>query len=162
MAKTLDDLELRALLGVDPGAGRAAGRYAANARYLSSLDGFNIKRPAIPPHVFRPERDRALAPAAPTGLYPLDLSARLEAEGPATTPLILARYGRIRAGESLTTAFRASTELHYVIAGAGRTTFGAGGAGGAESVEWASGDAFPLPAAAPSSIRPRRTPSCGS
>jgi gentisate 1,2-dioxygenase len=142
MAKTLDDLELRALLGVDPDPGRAAGPHAANARYLSSLDGFNIKRPAIPAHVFGAERDRALAPGAPTGLYPLDLSARLEVEGPATTPLILARYARIRAGEGLATAFRASTELHYVIAGAGRTAFGAGGA---ESVAWGPGDVVCLP-----------------
>jgi hypothetical protein len=68
MAKTRDELSLRELLGLDAGAAPAATAYTANARYLSSLDGFDVKRPGIPPHVFRDERDRALDPAAPTGL----------------------------------------------------------------------------------------------
>ena len=61
MGKTLDELELRALLDTDPGRPRAPSPYARNARYLTSLDGFNIKRPAIPAHVFRAERDRWVA-----------------------------------------------------------------------------------------------------
>ena len=103
MAKTLDELELRALLGVDSNAPQAPSPYVRNARYLTSLDGFNIKRPAIPAHVFRAERDRALSPGTPTGLVPLDLSAVLGLAYPATTPLILSRYARIRAGEALST-----------------------------------------------------------
>ena len=77
MAKTLDELELRALLAADSAAPREPSPYMDNARYLTSLDGFNIKRPDVPAHVFRAERDRALAPGAPTGLVPLDLSATL-------------------------------------------------------------------------------------
>ena len=119
MAKTLDELELRALLAADSAAPRAPSPYTDNARYLTSLDGFNIKRPAIPAHVFRAERDRALAPGAPTGLVPLDLSATLGLGYPATTPFILSRYARIRAGDTLSTAFRASTELYHVIRGCG-------------------------------------------
>ena len=141
MAKTLDDLALRELLGVDEAApARPATPYTARARYLSSLDGFNIKQPAIPAHVFRAERDRALDPATPTGLVPLDLSGALQLEGPATTPLILARYARIRAGETLETRFTASTELYYAIRGAGTSRFGDG-----EAIAWAAGDAFALP-----------------
>jgi len=141
MAKTLDDLALRELLGVDEAAPpRAATPYTARARYLSSLDGFNIKQPAIPAHVFRAERDRALDPAAPTGLVPLDLSGALQLDGPATTPLILARYARIRAGETLDTRFAASTELYYAIRGAGTSRFGDG-----EVIAWAAGEAFALP-----------------
>jgi gentisate 1,2-dioxygenase len=141
MAKTLDDLALRELLGVDETAPpRAATPYTARARYLSSLDGFNVKQPAIPAHAFRAERDRALDPAAPTGLVPLDLSGLLQLDGPATTPLILARYARVRAGEGLETRFAASTELYYAIRGAGTTRFGDG-----ESISWATGDAFALP-----------------
>src|SRR5258708_1924165 len=34
--------------------------YARRARYYSSADGFNIKRPRIPAPVFARERDRAL------------------------------------------------------------------------------------------------------
>ncbi|HEV8306986.1 MAG TPA: cupin domain-containing protein [Methylomirabilota bacterium] len=142
MAKTVDELPLRALFGLDTEAGRPPTALSANARYLSSLDGFNIKRPSIPPRVFLDERDRALDPATATGLIPLDLSGELELDGPATTPLILARYARIRTGDSLTTAFTASTELAYVIRGSGTTTFGARGG---EPIAWQDGDAFGLP-----------------
>ncbi len=122
MAKTMDEAALRGLLGYVEGEATAAPTpYTGGARYLSSLDGFNIKRPQVPAHVFLAERDRAFAAGAPTGLIPLDLSRLLDVAGPATTPLILARYARIRAGERLQTAFPASTELYYVIQGAGTT-----------------------------------------
>jgi gentisate 1,2-dioxygenase len=146
VAKTVDELELRELLHLDAAAAPAAGRYAGNARYLSSLDGFDIKKPAIPPRVFQAERDRALDPATPSGLVPLDLSATLELPYPATTPLVLARYARIRAGERLRTTFGASTELYYAIRGAGRTSFGPGGA---EVIAWGPADAFGLPGGSP-------------
>ncbi len=140
MAKTLDQLELRALLAADSAGPRAPSLYADNARYLTSLDGFNIKRPAIPAHLFRAERDQVLAPGAPTGLVPLDLSATLGLGYPATTPFILSRYGRIRAGDTLSTAFRASTELYHVIRGSGTTRTGDGG-----SLVWQEADTFCLP-----------------
>lgn len=113
--------------------------YTRRARYYSSADGFNIKRPAVPAHVFTAERDRALDPAAPTGLIPLDLSGPLGLEFPATTPLILSRYARIRAGESLRTAFVASGELYYVLEGEGETAWGD------EGLAWEAGDVFHLP-----------------
>ena len=140
MAKTVDELELRTLLGMSAEPERAPRPYAANARYLSSLDGFNIKRPAVPAHVFRAERDRALAADTPTGLIPLDLGPLLGLDFPATAPMMLSRYARIRAADTLTTGFKASTELYYVIAGSGTTAFGA-----VETLEWGPGDAFCLP-----------------
>jgi gentisate 1,2-dioxygenase len=118
-------------------------RYTRRARYHSSADAFNIKHPRIPPHVFRAERDQALDPAAPTGLIALDLSEPLQLDFAATTPLILARYARIRAGETLPTRFVASGELYYVIGGAGESTWGA------ESLEWETGDVFCLPGGYP-------------
>ena len=142
MAKTVDDVELRELLGIDAHPERPATPYTADARYFSSLDGFNIKRPPIPPHVFLSERDQALGPTTPTGLIPLDLAPILGVDSPVTTPLILARYARIRARETLTTTFRASAVLCYVIAGSGRTTFGEDGR---EAINWEPGDAFCLP-----------------
>ena len=142
MAKTADELTLRELLGLEAGPERPGTAYTANARYRSSLDGFNIKRPAIPAQVFRELRDRALGPAALTGLVPLDLSGALQLDSPATTPLILARYARIRAGDQLETRFVASTELHYVIRGTGTTRFGAGGS---EAITWEAGDVLALP-----------------
>ncbi len=140
MATTLDETALRELLGIDGTAAPPVTPYTAEARYLTSLDGFDVKQPAIPAHVFRAERDRAQAAGAPTGLVPLDLSAVLEVPGPATTPLILARYARIRAGETLETQFAASTELYYAMRGAGTTRFGAG-----ETVAWGAGDVMVLP-----------------
>lgn len=158
MAKTVDELTLRGLLGIADSPGRpSSSPYTRNARYLSSLDGFNIKRPAIPPAIFREERDRALDSSTPTGLIPLDLSSRLGLPYPATTPLVLAQYARVRAGERLTTELRATTEFWYVMRGSGRTTFGSGGsgryggadgpagAGGREAIDWAPGDIFCLP-----------------
>ena len=116
--------------------------YTRRARYFSSADGFNIKRPRIPAHAFLAERDRAFAPAAPTGLIQLDLSGALEIEFPATTPLILARYAVIRAGETLRTAFAASGQIYHVIAGAGDTSWGG------DTLAWDEGDIFCLPGAA--------------
>jgi gentisate 1,2-dioxygenase len=140
MAKTLDELELRTLLDTPSTAPRGSSPYAANARYLTSLDGFNIKRPPIPAYMFRAERDRALAPETPTGLVPLDLSSELGLEYPATTPLILSSYARIGAGETLSTTFRASAEIYHVIRGSGTTTAGDG-----VSIAWQARDTFCLP-----------------
>lgn len=145
MAKTVDELELRHLLGIGAGTPVAPSPYTVNARYLSSLDGFNIKRPAVPAAIFREERDRALDPRTSTGLIALDLSARLGLPYPATTPLVLARYARIRAGEHLATELRATTEFYYALRGSGRTMFGSGGSGGREAISWAPGDVFCLP-----------------
>jgi gentisate 1,2-dioxygenase len=146
MAKTLDELELRTLLDAESTVPRGSSPYEANARYLTSLDGFNIKRPPIPAHMFRAERDRALAGDTPTGLLPLDLSSALGLEYPATTPLILSSYARIRAGETLSTAFRASAEIYHVIRGSGTTTAdGADGAGGGASIAWQARDTFCVP-----------------
>ena len=114
-------------------------RYTRRARYYSSAQAFNIKRPRVPAHVFLAERDRALDPASPTGLIALDLSEPLETDFPATTPLILARYARIRVGERLATRFKASGEIYYVVSGAGETSWGD------ETLAWDRGDAFCLP-----------------
>jgi gentisate 1,2-dioxygenase len=143
MAKTFDGMELRTLIAPDATAPRAVSPFTDNARYLTSLDGFNIKRPAVPAHSFRAERDRALAPGAPTGLVPLDLSSTLGLGYPATTPFILSRYARIRAGETLDTAFDASTELYHVIRGSGTTRLGSG-----ETLPWQTADTFCLPGGA--------------
>jgi gentisate 1,2-dioxygenase len=143
MAKSLDQMELRTLIDPDAAPPRTASPFTDNARYLTSLDGFNIKRPAVPAHSFRAERDRALAPGAPTGLVPLDLSATLGLGYPATTPFILSRYARIRAGETLDTEFDASTELYHVIRGSGATRLGSG-----ETLSWQTADTFCLPGGA--------------
>jgi gentisate 1,2-dioxygenase len=113
--------------------------YSRRALYYSSADGFNIKRPPVPARTFTAERDAALAPSGPTGLVALDQRHELGVDFAATTPLLLARYARIRAGEKLATRFVASGEIYYVIAGRGETTIGA------EALGWTAGDAFCLP-----------------
>ncbi len=113
--------------------------YTKRARYYSSADGFNIARPPIPAHQFIAERDAARDPRTATGLIPLDLGPVLQTGFPATAPLILARYARIRSGEKLATRFLASGELYYVIQGRGETQLGA------EAIAWETGDAFCLP-----------------
>lgn len=120
-------------------ATRVETPYTQRARYYSSLDGFNIQKPAIPAHVFVAERDHAFDAATPTGLIPCDLSAPLAIAFPATAPFVLARYARIRAGERLATRFAASGALYYVISGSGETVQGG------DAIAWDEGDAFCLP-----------------
>lgn len=111
----------------------------ARARFFNPGNAFDIQLPAVPDHVFTAEPARALDAATPTGLIACDLSAVLDCPFPATSPLILARYGRIRAGESLQTAFAASGVICYVIQGQGATK------GQAGALEWEPGDVFILP-----------------
>lgn len=108
--------------------------HTARARYFDSGNAFAIKHPPVPRHVFLAERDRALAADTPTGLIDLDLGAALGLDTPATTPLILARYARIRAGEPLPTQFRASGVIVHVIRGTGHST------GPRDRIAWRPGD----------------------
>jgi quercetin dioxygenase-like cupin family protein len=111
----------------------------ARARYFNTGNAFNVQLPPVPDHSFTKEPARALDPETPTSLISCDLSKELGCAFPATTPLVLARYARIRAGESLRTEFAASGIIAYVITGAGNTECGA------ERVDWNTGDVFVLP-----------------
>lgn len=95
----------------------------------------------VPPYVFADEQRRALDPQCPTGLVPLDISNLLGTAYPATTPVLLARYVVVRAGESLEHAFEATGEIYYVARGAGMS-----GAGDTR-IAWRAGDVFVLPGA---------------
>jgi gentisate 1,2-dioxygenase len=113
--------------------------YQRRARYFDSGNAFALKYPPVPCHQFLAERDRALDPATGTAVIPLDLSDRLGSEFAATTPLILTRYLRIRARDTLRTQLKASGELYYVIKGSGET------GNGADRIAWGPGDVFCLP-----------------
>lgn len=117
----------------------AATDLARRARFISVEDGFNIKRPALEPCSFDAELWRARDPATPTGRIDLDCSHRLGIPWPATSPLMLASYARIRRGETLTGATAATAEILCVAAGRGRTTRADA------SFEWGPGDVFCLP-----------------
>jgi gentisate 1,2-dioxygenase len=116
--------------------------YAARARYFDSGNAFALKYPKVPSHQFVAERDRAFDAATGTALIPLDLSAELGLDYPATTPLILTAYARIAAGERLATRFKGSGELYYVMRGQGRTT------NRGDTIAWGPGDIFCLPGGA--------------
>ncbi len=106
-----------------------------------------MKLPPVPDHLFVDEPARAMDPDAPTGLVACDISGALGCAFPATSPLVLVRYARVRAGEALTTDFAASGVFAYVIAGAGEV------ACGAERVTWAAGDVLVLPGGVPHAYR---------
>ena len=111
----------------------------ARGRFFNTGNAFNIVNPPVPDHAFTTEPAQALDEATPTGLIACDISDALGCGFPATSPLVLARYGRIRAGETLTTDFAASGTIVYVIQGAGATSCGT------EQIGWSAGDVIVLP-----------------
>lgn len=112
---------------------------ASRARYFNPANIFTLKRPDIPCRVFGDQLDRAFDEATPTAWIACDIGAEIGCPYPATTPIILARYTKLKAGETLTGRFRATGEIYYVIAGSGR----ADKVG--ETIEWDAGDFFALP-----------------
>lgn len=119
----------------------------ARALYFNTGNAFNVQLPRVPDESFTEEPARALDPGAPTGLIACDRSKELGCSFPATTPLVLARYARIRAGETLETNFAASGVIAYVITGSGTVQCGA------ERIEWQAGDTFVLPGGLPQVYR---------
>lgn len=111
---------------------------AARARFFNSGNAFNIKLPPVPPADFAAVLEQAAAPGAATGLYACDQSAALGCAFPATTPLMLARYARIRAGEALGLDLAATGLILHVLRGHGE----------AAEFAWGPGDIFLLPAGA--------------
>ncbi len=139
-----DDLRPRSIAEMPvQHASAPRGPAEARARFFNTGNAFDVRLPPVPDALFTAEPNRALDPATPTGLIPCDLSAELGCVGPATTPLVLAQYARIRAGETLRTEFAASGVIAYVMQGAGTTTCGD------ERVEWHAGDLFILPGGVP-------------
>src|ERR1700730_15098132 len=126
--------DLRAQRGRSPNSTAAGG-----ARYSNTGSAFTLQLPRVPDESCTAEPAKALHQDTPTGLVACDRSKELGCAFPATTPLVLARYARIRAGESLETNFAASGVISYVIVGSGSTVCGS------ERIEWNSGDTFVLP-----------------
>jgi gentisate 1,2-dioxygenase len=141
-----DDFRPRDIAGM-PAQHPLTPRSAAEARgrFFNTGNAFNIVNPPVPDHVFVEEPLRALDESSPTGLIACDISGLLGCSFPATSPLLLAHYGRIRVGETLTTDFAASGTIAYVIQGAGITV------SGSEQISWSAGDVFILPGGQPAS-----------
>jgi gentisate 1,2-dioxygenase len=124
--------------GLEPVAAQASA-YTARGRYLTPTNAFGDKLPPVPAVTFTEERDRAFDRDAPSGAITLDISDRLASPSPATTPLLLARYLRVRKGETLRTRLRATAGIYYVIRGAGETTCRS------DRLAWSQGDVFRIP-----------------
>ncbi len=119
--------------------GGAMSRYAERARYICNENGFDFACPPVPARQFLAERARACDGASGTGAIELDASDALSTAWPATTPTLLCRYLKIRAGDTLQASRNASGEVLYVMHGQGES------AGGGDSIAWAAGDVFCLP-----------------
>ena len=78
------------------------------ARYHCPENGFSFAWPAVPAHQFLAERDRAMDPGTPTSTIELDIAKALGLAYPATTPTMLTRYIKLRAGDALRCAWAAS------------------------------------------------------
>ena len=74
-----------------------------------------------------------------TRIIPLDISKKLNCEGPATSPALCANFVRILAGEELSTNFNATSQLFYVMHGSGCTEFDS------TDITWKTGDFVVLP-----------------
>lgn len=86
------------------------------------------------------EFDPSLYNSGETRLIPLDLSKELKTPYPATAPSLLANFIRIKAGEFIHTQPNATSELYYIISGAGSTEVGG------DTIQWKKGDFLTLPA----------------
>ena len=97
-----------------------------------------------------PIPDRCWSPqlyrSASSGVIPLDLSAELGIDGPATSPGLAAHFVRIHPGEGIKAAAEATSSLFYVLSGQGRCHRQAQGSSPAVSLNWQQGDLFVLPA----------------
>lgn len=117
--------------------------YTRRARYFDSENAFNMVLPPVPGHSFVKERDQVLNPETDTQLIQLDQSSAMNFTFPATTPLVLAAYAKICAGDTLDYNPCASTIFVYVIKGGGASEQGK------ERIEWGEGDVFSLPGGVP-------------
>lgn len=89
----------------------------------------------VPYHSFPTE----LASGGASRVVPLDLSEALGCEGPATGPGLCANFIRLNAGDNLSLKPNATSQVLYVIEGAGSVTQGE------HHLEWGKGDFIALP-----------------
>ena len=111
---------------------------AARARFFNSGNAFNLDLAPVPAAEFGAVMAAAFASDAATGVYACDQSAAIGCPFPATTPLMLARYAVIRAGETLQLDTCASGLVGCVLRGAGSVA----------GFTWGVGDVCLLPGGA--------------
>lgn len=90
----------------------------------------------VPAKEFGPE----LYHSGESRIITLNLAEYLKTDYPATSPSLLAHFIRINKGDSINTAPNATSELYYIISGAGSTEVNG------ETISWKKGDFLTLPA----------------
>ncbi|TWM23972.1 hypothetical protein CHCC14821_0293 [Bacillus paralicheniformis] len=112
-------------------------KHARFFEYTTASDpiGSGIISP-VPVKEFGPE----LYETGETRIIPLDISEELKTDYPASSPSLLAHFIKIRSGDTIPTAPRATSELYYIVSGAGRTETGE------DTIHWQKGDFLTLPA----------------
>ena len=137
-------VETGELTTVDVGTRDFDGPFAdwtADARYFEYTRAANPIGLGLTPRVPMERFPAALHEGGSTRIVPLDLSAPMGVEGgPATSPGLLASFVRIVAGESVSTSPNATSELYYVMSGAGFSAVNGA------LVRWSEGDVLTLPA----------------
>ncbi len=108
----------------------------ARARFFNSGNAFDVKLPQVPAQMFLPPQDGRF------GVFDCDQSRALGCGFPATTPLMLARYVRLAARDTLLPVdVLATGSVWYVISGGGRL------GGAVDGFAFGAGDVFLLPGA---------------
>ena len=100
---------------------------------------FAFKLSAVPRRQFLSERDQAYTESSSSHEILLDCSAQLGTDYPATTPLLLARYLKLKAQQTLEVNRIASAEILYVLKGSGESS------NGTDTVIWGEGDVICFP-----------------
>lgn len=118
----------------------------ARGRFFNPGNAFNVILPAVPDRAFTDEPIKALDPQTPTGMTHCDASDVMECPFPATAPLVLASYARVRAGERLEMDVRATGIIYYVMQGVGVAEIGN------ERINWSEGDVFIAPGGVPQTL----------
>ncbi len=101
--------------------------------------------PPVPVHRFPASLHRGPG----TRLVPLDLSAPLAVDYPATSPALLAAFMVLDPGDTVTTGPDSTSELYYCLEGSGSSTFlrtDPGASTSTGTVPWSAGDVVTLPA----------------
>ncbi|CAN5397475.1 hypothetical protein BH10ACT3_BH10ACT3_08800 [soil metagenome] len=131
--------------GAAPGAlsvGTATEDWSGDARYFEYSRAANPVGAGITSKVPMRQFPASLHQAEGSGVSVLDLSEDLHTPWPATSPALCASFLRIQAGESYSTAAVATSQLFYVLSGAGSTDVDG------QSLEWGEGDVVVLPMSA--------------
>ena len=98
---------------------KSASVYAQRARYVCNENGFAFSYPPVQARQFLAEREWAFDQDAASGMLDLDASNALGTAYAATTPSLLCRYIKVRAGDRLSGMVVATGEVFYVITGSG-------------------------------------------